>query len=350
MQAQLRPLPPFSPSQHVCRDCLRFLLEKTATISIMEGMCTICAIITCTETPESAIPCLNSLRGQTRRPEHTILLSETKLAPEKRQEFCTEYAAIGLTIPDTNDKAHESCGFSPAFDQLGADFVWILDTSCIATPAALENLLLSPAAAECIRTGLMVSNDTDALLSQPVIIETRKNIFAPWKSILQREDLPNTERIPIRGAWAGALYPRSVFNKIGAPKKQFSLSHTNDEYAWKAKMQGIRFELIKAAVIRHPPFSAQLIHYSIAGRSFFYEPGLTPELRYYKIRNWAWIQHLRKPGKPLIRLAFCGFYIILALNAMLRCGEWHIRDVYTLFRALHNGFYGKLRPYSTRKN
>lgn len=316
---------------------------------IMEDMCTICAIITCTASPVTAIPCLNRLQEQTRRPAHTIVLSETPLTPEKSQELCTRYASIGLIIPDTNDKAHESSGFTPAFEQLEADFVWILDSDCTANSDALEKLLQA-SKDDSICSCMMTTSPATFELSQPVIVETRKNIFAPWKSILQWENLPDTSRIRIRSAWIGALYPRSAFDKIGAPKRQFSLNNGNDEYAWKAKLQGFDFVLIKDSVIHHPPFSAQLIHYNIGGRSFFYEPGLTPELRYYKIRNWAWIQRLRKPGKPFIRLAFCGFYIILALNAMLRCGEWHIRDVYTLFRALHNGFYGKLRPYSTRKN
>ncbi len=315
----------------------------------MEDMCTICAIVTSTASPETAIPCLNSLQEQVHRPTHTILLSETNITSEKSQELCTQYASIGLSIPATNDKAHESSGFAPVFEQLGADFVWVLDADCTATPNALEELLRA-AKHNNICASLMTTSSSAAELSQPVIVETRQNIFAPWKSILKAENLPNTPQIPVRGAWIGALYPRSVYNKIGAPKKQFSLSHGNDEYAWKTKMQGIGFEIITSSVIHHPPFSAQLIHYCIGGRSFFYEPGLSPELRYYKIRNWAWIQRLRKPGKPLIRLAFCGFYIILALNAMLRCGELHLKDVYTLFRALHNGFYGKLRPYSSRKN
>ncbi len=315
----------------------------------MEGMCTICAIITCTASPEMAIPCLNSLQEQTRRPTHTILLSGIDLTPEKSQELCTKYATIGLRIPDTNDTTHTSCGFSTAFEQLGANFVWVLDSNCTATPNALEELLRA-AKDDNIYVCMMTTSATSSELSQPVVVETRKNIFAPWKSILKAANLPNSPQIPIRGAWIGALYPRSVFTKIGCPKKQFSLHNDNDEYAWKAKMQGVGFQLITSALIHHPPFSAQLIHYCIGGRSFFYEPGLSPELRYYKIRNWAWIQRLRKPGKPLVRLAFCGFYIILALNAMLRCGEFHLRDVYTLFRALHNGFYGKLCPYSARKN
>lgn len=341
--------PTVAISWQVCRDYQLFLLEKNNYMPIMEDMCTICAIITCTAPSATAIPCLNSLQEQTRRPTPTILLSEAHLAPENSQELCTKYSSIGLIIPDTNDKAHESCGFTPAFEQLGADYVWVLDTACTASPDALEKLLQT-AKDDNICSGMMTTSPATFELSQPVIVETRKNIFAPWKSVLQWENLPNTAQIPIRGAWTGALYPRSVFDKIGAPKNQFSINNANDEYAWKAKLQGFNFVLIKDAVIHHPPFSAQLIHYSIGGCSFFYEPGLTPERRYYKIRNWAWIQRLRKPGKPFVRLAFCGFYITLALNAMLRCGELHLRDVYTLFRALHNGFYGKLRPYSARKN
>lgn len=319
-------------------------------MAIIGSMCIICAIITCTASPEAAIPCLNSLLEQSRKPNHTLLLAEKSLSPEQTKRLCETYAAIGLIIPQPDSEAHESNGFSVAFRDLGADLVWILDPYSVTTPESLEHLMIHAKEKETIGAAMMTTAPPAAELSQPIIVETRKNIFAPWKSILKKEDLPNTPRIPIRSAWVGALYPRSVFIKIGAPKKQFSLRHANDEYAWKAKMLGVRFELIPSAVIHHPPFSAQLIHYCIGGRSFFYEPGLSPELRYYKIRNWAWIQRLRKPGKPLVRLAFCGFYIILALNAMLRCGELHLRDVYTLFRALHNGFYGKLRPYSSRKN
>lgn len=347
MQALL--CPTVAISWQVCRDYRLFLLEKNHYMPIMEDMCTLCAIITCKATPITATPCLNNLQEQTRRPTHTILLSGTHLTPEDSQELCTKYASIGLIITNANDKAHESCGFYQAFEQLGADFVWVLNSDCTASPDALEKLLQA-AKGDNISSCMITTSPDSFELSQPIIVENRKNIFAPWKSILKAENLPDSPRIPIRGAWIGALYPRSVFQRIGAPQKQFSLNNSNDEYAWKAKLQGVGFELIKDAIIHHPPFSAQLIHYCIGGRSFFYEPRLSPELRYYKIRNWAWIQRLRKPNKPFVRLAFCGFYIILALNAMLRCGELHLRDIYTLFRALHNGFYGKLRPYSSRKN
>lgn len=348
MQVQLRKEYSFPVLAY--RDYLRFLLEKERKISIIGNMCIICAIITCTASPESAIPCLNSLLGQSRKPNHTLLLAEKPISPEQTEQLCNTYATIGLIIPPPDSDTHESIGFSTAFRELGADMVWLLDSFCLATPDALKHLLLHSKGKETVGSGLMTTSSPASELSQPIIVEARRNIFAPWKSILKAEDLPDSPRIPVRGAWTGALYPRSVFDKIGAPKNQFSLNNANDEYAWKAKLQGFNFVLIKDAVIHHPPFSAQLIHYSIGGRSFFYEPGLTPERRYYKIRNWAWIQRLRKPGKPFVRLAFCGFYITLALNAMLRCGELHLRDVYTLFRALHNGFYGKLRPYSARKN
>lgn len=157
--------PTVAISWQVCRDYQLFLLEKNNYMPIMEDMCTICAIITCTAPSATAIPCLNSLQEQTRRPTHTILLSEAHLAPENSQELCTKYSSIGLIIPDTNDKAHESCGFTPAFEQLGADYVWVLDTACTASPDALEKLLQT-AKDDNICSGMMTTS--------PATFELRK--------------------------------------------------------------------------------------------------------------------------------------------------------------------------------
>ena len=75
------------------------------------------------------------------------------------------------------------------------------------------------------------------------------------------------------------------------------------------------------------------------------DDGLQISRQYYKSRNWAWLQRLRAPRNYPRRLAACAFYIILSLNAMLKSNELSIPRIYNLFRALHNGFYGKLRPF-----
>ena len=63
------------------------------------------------------------------------------------------------------------------------------------------------------------------------------------------------------------------------------------------------------------------------------------------MRNWAWLQRLKHPHCYLRRLASCMLYAALSLGFMMRTEELTPLRLYTLFRALHNGFYGKLRPW-----
>lgn len=315
-------------------------------------MPTICAIIACPEGLSSAQEVLHTLCRMTRKPDCTILLTSGLIQSDKRISYCKEYASINLSFSDATAIDSWEKAFSFAFDRLQADYVWLLDTACRVSATALDFLVrnTAPETPMVIPVSLLTDSDNSEKLSQPVLIESGKSLFAPWKSILNKKDLPDAQVIPLRGAWIGALYPRPAYNRLGNPIEKLTLINDNEEYAWKAKLAGFRFVLRLDSSISHPSFSHRLLHYNIAGRSFFYEPGLTPQLQYYKMRNWAWIQRLRKPQKPVLRLVFCGLYIILALNAMLKSNELSIRNAYNMFRALHNGFYGKLRPYSSEKN
>lgn len=311
---------------------------------------TVCAIITCSGDIASAQVCLQHLMQQSRKPDFTILTTNRHVQSGDQEKLLSDYASIGLIISVTGTAAEWDTCFRLAFEQHGASHIWLLDPQCAPSPHALENLTGKAADGKQIPVSLMIVPYGENKLSMPVFVENGGNLFAPWKSIQHREALPASKQISLRGAWWGALYPREVYTQLGAPKSSLTLNGGNEEYAWQTKLAGFQFTLVKDSVIRHPFIPQHLIHYKIGGRSFFYECGLPPELRYCKIRNWAWIQRLRKPGKPLLRLLFCGLYIILALNAMLKCGEFRPRLVYDLFRALHNGFYGKLSPYSGRKN
>lgn len=77
----------------------------------------------------------------------------------------------------------------------------------------------------------------------------------------------------------------------------------------------------------------------------YYSPGLSIEQQYYMNRNWAWRRRQQNRRAYLPRLVACGFRIVFSLFSILRHREFSIRRVYNVFRALHNGFYGKLRPY-----
>ena len=330
----------------VCRNLFCILLEKSAFGYIMKVMMTVCAIIACQGNLFSVGACLECLMQQTRKPDFVVLLTVGRVRPDIEQSLKTYFPSAGHVVP-VEDGAHGwDAGFRLAFCRLNADYVWVLDADSKPYPRALECLLDAPDNKRQIPVSMPLVPGREHVLSMPLLAEIGTSIFAPWKSVMLRDELPERSRIPLRTGWWGALYPREVFSRIGLPKSAFSLNSGNEEYAWLARLSGFQFLLIPCSQFLHPIFSGRLIHYKIAGRSFFYECGLPPELRYYKIRNWAWVQRLRKPRRPLSRLLFCGLYIVLALNAMLRCGEFRPRLIYDLFRALHNGFYGKLRPYA----
>lgn len=81
------------------------------------------------------------------------------------------------------------------------------------------------------------------------------------------------------------------------------------------------------------------------GRDFAYTPGQDNAALYAAAFSRAYTAQQARPYAFPQRLFDCGLYIVFTLGAMLRANEFTPQRVYTLFRAQHNGFYGKNRPY-----
>lgn len=81
------------------------------------------------------------------------------------------------------------------------------------------------------------------------------------------------------------------------------------------------------------------------GRTLTYTPGQDCAAFYAAAFSRAYTAQQARPYALPQRLFDCGLYILFTLGAMLRADEFTPRRVYTLFRAQHNGFYGKKRPY-----
>lgn len=81
------------------------------------------------------------------------------------------------------------------------------------------------------------------------------------------------------------------------------------------------------------------------GRRFTYTPGQDAAALYAAAFSRAYTAQQAHPYAFPQRLFDCGLYIVFTLGAMLHSGELTPRRVYTLFRAQHNGFYGRNRPY-----
>lgn len=81
------------------------------------------------------------------------------------------------------------------------------------------------------------------------------------------------------------------------------------------------------------------------GRDFLYTAERDTAALYTAAFSRAYSAQQAHPYAFPQRLFDCGLYILFTLGAMLRFNELTPHRVYTLFRAQHNGFYGKKRPF-----
>lgn len=326
-------------------------LAKAFPIVHNECVPGICAIFTHFNGRERTLTCLQRLAEQQRRPEYIAVINNGSADDPTLAD--AEALAAQLLPPGTlhilqmesNLGNAGGCarGLNFAFGTLGADFVWVLDDDSWPRPATLRELLEVSADERTVRMSLVIDPAKGDELSWPLTLAGPGE--APWKNAVAREDLPSCKVIPSRGGWLGALYPRAAWELVGVPTEELFIRGEDEEYPWKVRHAGFRFVTVRDSELEHPSARIPLVHYSYGHHSFFYEPGLPISRLYYKARNWAWLQRLKSPNACLRRLVACGFYIILSLQAMLETEELDVSRVYTLFRALHNGFYGKLRPY-----
>ncbi len=311
----------------------------------------VCALFTHFANPSNTTTCLRRLAAQTRRPDRILVINNASPEDEGIQAavalaaelFAPESFSVLQTEKNLGNAGGCARGMTHAFEQLGADFVWILDDDSWPRPESLAALLESPVDEITIRMSLVIDPAKDNELSWP--LSARGEQDSQWHHYSQRADLPDTDRIISRGGWLGALYPRLAWQRVGVPTEQLFIRGEDEEYPWRLRDAGFAFITVRSSPLEHPSSRRKLIHYSLGTRSFFYEPGLHPSRCYYKNRNWAWLQRLRYPRAPLRRLADCGVYILCSLCAMLEARELGWQRVYQLFRALHYGFHGQLAPY-----
>ena len=311
-------------------------------------MSSICAILNHSDNPERSLTCLSRLAQQSRRPEYVVIVHygnpDTPALQSLRDLAAQTFAEEQVHILQADSDGEENAkGFLYAFQTLNADFAWVLSNTTLPRPRALENLLAEEADSKTVRMSLFIDPADNDELSRPLIIADGEQECR--KGIICRADLPEGNTVSCRGRWLGALYPREILEAAGAPDKAMFSHGENEEYPWKARAAGYKFITVPNSELEHPAASRKLLHYRFANRSFIYEPGLPISRQYYKNRNWAWLRRLRAQRCYVRRLIACGLYIVLSLLSMVRCRELGIRRVYNLFRALHNGFYGKLRPY-----
>lgn len=313
-------------------------------------MTNICAIFTHFANRRNTMTCLARLARQTHRLHRILLInnsvSDDPVLEEARSFASQHYAPNTLHILQMESNLGNAggcaAGIDHAFRRLGADAVWVLDDDSWPRPQALQALLREKADPRTVRMSLVIDPRKNDDLSWPLTIVCNDG---RWKNVITRRDLPEGNAIPSRGGWLGALYPRAAWEAAGIPTPELFIRGEDEEYPWKVRQAGFRFITVRDSELEHPSSPQALHHFRCGDRSFFYEAGLPVSRHYYKARNWAWLQRLKHPKGYIRRLAACAMYILLSINFMMQTEELTLQRLTALLRALHNGFYGKLRPY-----
>ncbi len=315
----------------------------------------IVSIFTHFSNQQNSLTCIQRLAEQLRRPDNILIINnctdENDDTAQRAHELATQLMGEGILHiiqMESNLGNAGGCarGLDYAFHQLKADFVWVLDDDSWPRAESLAALCAQEVNTNTIRMSMVIDPSRGDELSWP--LSCRSTESEPWQHIAKRKLLPSGNIISSRGGWLGALYPRAAWQRAGLPTEELFIRGEDEEYPWKLRHAGFNFITLRNSPLEHPSSKGALIEYRLPnGHSFFYEPGLHISRVYYKNRNWAWLQRLAQPRliQTPLRLLACGAYIACSLSAMIYSNEMGIKRIYQLFRALHNGFYGKLRPY-----
>lgn len=318
----------------------------------------VCSIFVHYSRPDASLICLERILRQERPVQKIVVVNNGSPSDPVLRQFADSARRHGregdlhiVQMPRNAGNAGGcAAGLDYAFNLPGVNYAWMLDDDSWPRCDTLRRLTEAPSALPgegrpLIRMALVVDPARDHELTWPLTARSTHDDAEPWQHFCRRDFLPEQAYIPSRGGWLGALYPRKLWETVGAPTPGLFIRGEDEEYPWLACSSGFRTITVAGALLEHPSPPQALIRYDVGGGSFFYEPGIPVSRFYYKTRNWAWIQKRKRPGRSLYLFAACGCCAVLAMNAMLQTGEISAERFAALLCALWNGARGKLRPW-----
>lgn len=236
-------------------------------------------------------------------------------------------------------------GLERAFSSPGVDDVWILDDDSWPEPDALAQLLAHGAGTPgmewpCIRACKVVDLTCGGELSWPMVLIGGKG--GRRVHVTSVDDLPEEPVILAAGAFLGALVPREIYDKVQGPTPELFIRGEDEEYPWMISHAGFRTYLVAASILHHPRPASELVHLELAGKAFYYEPGLDAFRLYYKVRNWAWLQRLKYPDSPVRRGLGCLGYVCLSGWCIAVHDSWSLSKFRAVCRGVRRGGKGNL--------
>lgn len=202
---------------------------------------TVCAVVLTYNRREALRTCLTHLRGQTRAPDHILVVDNGSIDGTldllSREWPGVEVLALGRNLGAAGGF---EAGMAHAY-AAGFDWLWVMDDDVFPRPDALECLLAHAPEAD---------------------------VLVPWQHS-QRDGLFGAARWTPRGvvavpvaevdgprdiqlfAVAGPLFSRRVLARVGLPYAEYFIDMFDWEYALRVHQSGLRALLVPGSVVDH---------------------------------------------------------------------------------------------------
>jgi len=298
----------------------------------MSSPISVTAVFATMNRAQTAVACVLALARQTRPPERVMVADNVS----SDETVAALQNLVGLPFELKVARMSENLGNAGGVREVmemafagGADAVWILDDDSWPRERALEIMLENEWNPRVVRHALQVDPKTGRF-TWPLIVDHGP---AGWKLVWDEKQLPDGDPIRSKFSWTGALISREVRQKTGAVNGDLFIRGEDEEYPWRITRAGFNFEAIRGAVMDHPG-PANLAHWKLLGKNFFFERGLADWKLYYKVRNMVWLKRQQSGSIKAAKMALTYSLAAFVLEGPMR--------IPVLLRAIRDGWRGKL--------
>ena len=292
----------------------------------------IAAVFATMNRADTAVACVRALASQTRSPDLVVVADNVSSDDTVSRLESLQPLPFPLVVQRMRENLGNAGGVEVAMDlafSRGMDAVWILDDDSWPRPHALSELLGESWKPDIVRHSLQIDPKTGSF-TWPLQVADQSGA----RHLADRpEELPAGIFVRTRIMWTGALIPKSVRDAVGPVNGELFIRGEDEEYPWRIEMAGFGFEAAVGSVLDHPG-PEDLLRFSLAGKSFFFERGLADWKLYYKIRNMVWLKR-RQSGA--IKALAMGMTYTLATLWIDGAQRWPL-----VVEAVRDGWRGKL--------
>jgi GT2 family glycosyltransferase len=309
----------------------------------------IAAVVVTRDRPVLLRQALDALRGQTRPPQHIIVVDNASAAPtvellrmlmarQGKREAMSETTAETVREPTLEVLRSDlnlggAGGFALGLERAcaaGFDWVWLLDDDAIARPAALYEL-------ERVLPELdaNVGAVCGAVVEFGVLALQHRRSFGAWCGF--ERSLPAVVYTygapPVRldtASFVGFLVAADAVVRAGLPQADFFLAYDDTDYSLKLRRAGMSLWLAPASIIDHRRQPQGRLRASVFGPR-----------HYFNVRNRIVVAraHARMPMLPALAASGVGVVLLVFRGGWRRASGWR-----WLWRALRDGYQGRLGP------